>query len=212
MPNMIKKGLSLIEIMIVVTIGVIILLPTINFMVSTQKTAYKGFDKLETLAGSRVIMEKVCRDLKNLCTTKYFGFTRINNPPKVTYVFPSFPVGNLGGTTSTKQNPVNIITYIFDSQKKTLIKSIKVHPALQSLFKDGSSEMLGNNVASFSISRKVMLGASYFDINVKCQSNHPQRKESATHLRTAVRSEFEVLKERHPAWIINRQSQLSLPQ
>ncbi|NLI77667.1 MAG: hypothetical protein GX442_14690 [Candidatus Riflebacteria bacterium] len=205
-----RRGLTLVEVMIVCTIGIILLLPIINFLIMTQKSAYKGLDRLETLAKARIVLEKAQRDLKNFCFNDTTGMTVASTAAAFSAVFPVFPAGNTGPVYTGDENPVNLVTYTFDRAKKTLVRSLKIHPRLAGGF-SAQPETLATNVGQFSIERRVILGQNFYDIRILILPSTPYVKNAPTELRTSVRSEYESRLERHPNFITNRRSVIDLP-
>ncbi|MBF0544150.1 MAG: hypothetical protein HQM08_06945 [Candidatus Riflebacteria bacterium] len=194
----------------VLAVGTMILLPTIDFLINSQKTATKGFEKLEMLKTARLILETVQRDLKALCSGESYSFVPISTPT-VSFSFPVFPTGATGKDYSGDENPVNIVTYAFEPNKKTLTRTIKIHPILANPGQSQIFQVLGTNIASFSICPKEMLKMRYYDVEIACQSSNPLIKESPIILRTAVRSDYESRLQRHPFLITNRKSKISFP-
>ena len=207
---MIDRGMSLIEVLIVLTIGVLLLLPAMNFLIMTQKSSYKGLDRLETLTRARIVLEKAQRDLKNFCYTDAVKMIVATSSSNVVITFPSFPSAFVGGLYTGDENLANLVTYTFDRQKKVLTRSLRCHPRIRS---DSSpqSEILATNVGEFSINRKLMLGQTYYEIRILILPGSVYVKNAPTELRTSVRSDFESRIERHPNFITNRNSVISLP-
>ncbi|MBF0499071.1 MAG: hypothetical protein HQM09_02965 [Candidatus Riflebacteria bacterium] len=204
---MTKSGTTLIELMFVIVIASMIMIPTIDFLISSQRTATKGFGKLETLETTRFILEKVQRDLKVLCSEPGHGFMPIST---TTYSF-TFPVFPSGTGYVGDDIPVNIVSYIFDPAKMTLTRTIKIHPLLAAPAQSFFSKIVATNVASFSICPKEMLSMRYYDIQVLCQSNNPASKQVQIFLRAAVRSDYEARLGRSPFLVTNRRTKLSYP-
>lgn len=154
-------------------------------------------------------MERVQRDLKALCSANSYGFLPIATQTK-TFSFPVFPMLPKEKTFSTEY-PLNVVTYVFDPQAKTLVRKIKYHPTLAPPGQSETSESLGTNVASFSICPKKMLKMRFYDVEIACESGQTNGNEKPIILRTSVRSEFESRLERHPYLISNRQPSFSFP-
>ena len=186
------SAFSLVEMMIVVVVGSLILLPTIHFLITSQKNAGKGFDRLNTLTTARVLMERVRRDLKALCYDKTHGMRFDTFSSQPSFQFPVFPSQNFLANYSGTKNLANLVTYSFDPQKRTLTRTELIHPILRkSPAKKEVKEILGTNISSFSIKDRPFLGMYYYDIEVVCEIPRSLRKET-THLRCAVRSEYET--------------------
>ncbi len=207
---MTRRALSLLEVVIVLTVGVILLLPVVNFLIITQKSAYKGLDRLETLAKARIVIEKTQRDLKNFCFSDTVGLTVASDANRFVAIFPTYPAAYTGAIYGGDENPVNLVTYTFDRARKTLARSVKVHPLLRSGF-PATPEILATNVGNFSIERRVILGQTFYDIRILILPSSAYAKNAPTDLRTSVRSEFEARLERHPHFITNRRSTIDLP-
>jgi|GEM_PF-1713628 len=204
-------GTTLVEAMIVVVIGTLILLPTIRFIVSSGRSASKGFEKLEALDNARFISERVLRDLKALCSGAAYGFIPISASPTFSFSFPVFPIDSSGKEPPDDENPVNLVRYEYDAAKKTLTRTVKYHPLLTESSQTQTSRILGTNVASFSILPREMLGMRFYEVEVACRSGASSRKDSLVFLRTAVRSEYESRLKRHPFLINNRRSKINFP-
>ena len=208
-----QNGLTLIEILLVIILGTMLLLPTLNLLTSVRKNAYKGIDRLESLSTARIILEKVQRDIKQLCYWEKIkktgtkdvlsesGFI-VNGTSEMTeFRFPVFP----GNIAVERQNPINMVTYIFDRKKKSLERKIAVNKSLKGFQKD-SSEIIGKDiVGNFNISRREILSAGVFcyEIEVQCQSSSPILKNKAINLKTSVSSEFECRLMRNRNQILN---------
>lgn len=190
--------------MIVVTIGVMILLPSMSFLTMSQKSAYKGLDRLETLGAARLILEQVQRDLKSSCEGGVDGFVARTQGGKVTYEFPAFPNGPGADVLSPTVNPANRITYVFDPAKKEVSREIVFHSAL-GLSRPRMTRVLAVNVASFTILPTVFLGLPVYEVDILCVPTHPSRQAARTHLRSSVRSEHGVREARH-RWFLNNRS------
>jgi len=199
-----RHGVSLVEVMIVVTIGVMIMLPTLSFLTMSQKTAYKGMDRLETLAAARLIMEQIQRDLKSSCEAGVNGFVAKTQGGKVTYEFPAFPNGPGADVLSPTINPANRITYVYDPARKELSRDIAFHPVL-GLSRARMTRVMASNVASFTILPTVFLGMPVYEIDILCVPTHQSRQAAKTHLRSSVRSEHGVRQARH-RWFLNNRS------
>jgi len=196
--------------MIVCTISVLLLLPVVNFVIVTQKSAYKGMDRLDTLRQARIVIEKVQRDIKNYCYSNTVGMTIASDAAEFDIRFPVFPAGYTGSIYSGDENPVNTALYHFDREKKTLTRTLKVHPLLNSGF-SGQPELLSASVGLFTVERKIMLGMTYYDIRVLILPGSTYAKNAPTNLHTSVRSDFESRIERHPNFITNRRSVINVP-
>lgn len=209
---MAKHGMSLVEIMIVVSVGMMILLPTLTFLSSMQKNANKGFERIESLTTARLITQKVQRDLKTLCFSGTKGFEVKKGPDSFECSFPAFPTECYSFIfTKENLNPVNIVKYLFDKKKKTLVRSLEVHPELAGSSNPSFSEILGKNVEDFFIEKRSLFSLPYYEIVVHCQSQHPLLKKEAAHLCTAVRSKFEISFLENSSQIPNLTSRVVLP-
>lgn len=208
-----RHGVTLVEIMIVLIIGVMLLIPTINMIMSTQRSTFKGYGRLETLTTARIILEKLQRDLKSLCyrnPAEAFVMTKVGKV--TTWTFNAFPTEGFVKPLSGTVNPANLISYRFDEEKKTLVRAVKVHSALLTGYTgpNPAHEILGKNVVLFQIRDRSLFGAIFYDIDIKCQSDHPMQAKEATHLHSAVRSEFEWRLEQNQFQVPNRLSTLDV--
>jgi len=208
---MINRGMSLVETMIVLTLAVLILLPTISFMTMTRKVAYKGMDRLETLTFARRILESAQRDLKAYCWNKTQSFAVDKKANETKYVLPVFPIGQSGLIYQGDDNPVNIVTYSFKPKQKTLTRTLQINGDLLGGSTKTITKVLAKNVASFSISPDMMLGVPYYSISVLCVPSHPDRKSAETHLKGGVCSNFQVRLERNSTNIPNMSFKIDLP-
>lgn len=202
-----QRGVTLIEAMIVLAISTLVFLPTLNFMLSSQNYAYRGYDRLETLSFSRIVIEKVRRDLKAYCYDPTHRFQVDGTGAQIS--FPVFPTDHLDEIPTTdRTRPIaNQVTYRFDAARKTLIRKVKYHPRIaQALGKTENTETLAKNVVIFNIRPRVFAKQAFFDVEVKCESLHPKRQLENTHLRASVRSMFVSALERHPFQVPNRLS------
>lgn len=207
---MTRHAVSFIELMVVIVIGTLILLPTIDFIVSVRRSATKGFDKLETLDSARFIMEKVQRDLRSLCSGPMNGFIPLGTDT-IEFSFPTFPA-HLSLNPSGELNvPVNVVSYIFDPKGRTLTRKLRYHPDLAKPGSEEGSQVIGQNVASFTICPKEILSVRFFDIELVCMPRNPKANDARIILRTAVCSDFETRLKRHPFHNPNRHSKLSFP-
>ncbi len=206
-----SRGMTLVETLIVAALGVMILLPLMNFMLFSQKSATKGFDRIETLSAARLILEQVQRDLKALCFDDSSRFLTASDTQTVSYSFPAFPGAGSGPAYSGSANPVNLIEYSYEPGKRELKRTVTFNSLLPGAPKKPRVAVLAKNVVEFSISPAKFLGSTCYDIVVKCQSSMPKPMEAATKLRTSVRSEYQGRLQRHPNWIINRRTQIKLP-
>ena len=197
------------EVLVVAALTALILGPIISMLVSSQQSAKTGYDRLEMLGRARFIMERVHRDLKALCSANSYGFLPIATQTR-TFSFPVFPAVAKDRTFSTDY-PLNIVTYIFDPQKKTLVRTVKVHPMLAGGGVTELSDQLGTQVASFTICPKKMLNMRYYDVELTCESLDPERPEFPITPRTAVRSEYESRLQRHPYVQPNLRPEFSFP-
>ncbi len=204
------RGITLVEMIIVVTIALLLMIPITQLINRYRYSAFKGVDKLESLDTSRFILEQCVRDIKSLCFDAP-GQVLIATAPDVNlYRFPVFPGQEFGLGLRNASNPVNIVTYKFDPEKRTLTRSLKYHPLLAGAGPTTKSEILGTTVASFSIAFLHLWEMNFYRIRVKCISPHPLRKETVE-LQTAVRSEFESTLSRHYYQVPNRSSWLEFP-
>ncbi len=204
-----NSGLTLIELLVVLAIGSVILVPLISLLVSTQKNAYKGFDRLESLSTARIILEKAIRDLRMLCFRDGVPAMRLNVTDKVEEI--SFAVFPPPGKIPEFRNPVNLVRYTFNKETKQLSRTLQVHDLLKGSLGAGYTEVLGQAVVHFSIRRRMMFEMPCYEVEVKSESNHPQRKETAVYLKSSTRSEFESRLIRHRYFISNRVSVPELP-
>ncbi|MBF0406493.1 MAG: hypothetical protein HQM10_04015 [Candidatus Riflebacteria bacterium] len=206
----IRKGMNLVEISIVILIGILMFLPMTKFWFMSQKQAVKGFDRLETLTTARIVLEKVQRDMKAYCFTPAKKFSKPSDgqfefliSPGVEYVKASNPDGKIA---------LNGVKYTFDKAKGTLLRTLKYHSRYHAVAgKTQTSELVGRNIASFSINLNSLFKLNYFDIEVLCKSPHPLRGTENTHLRTAVRSDFECRLARHLFQIPNLKTEFLEP-
>ncbi len=208
-----KSGVTLVEIMIVLIIGVLLLIPTINMIMSTQRSTFKGYGRLETLTTARIILEKVQRDLKNLCYSNSAEAFIVTKTGKVTtWTFNTFPTEGFAKTLPGTVNPANLVTYRYDEEKKTLVRTVKIHSALMADYTgpNPAHEILGKNVVLFQIKDRTLFGSIFYDIDIKCQSDHPMQAREATHLHSAARSEFEWRLEQNQYQVPNRQSTIDV--
>jgi len=206
-------GVTLVEIMIVLIIGVMLLIPTINMIMSTQRSTFKGYGRLETLTTARIILEKVQRDLKALCYSKSAEVFIVTKTGKITtWTFNAFPTEGFVKTLPGTVNPANLITYRFDEEKKTLVRAVKIHNDLLTGYTgpNPAHEILGKNVVLFQIKDRSLFGSIFYDIDIKCQSDHPMQAKEATHLHSAARSEFEWRLEQNQYQVPNRQSTIDV--
>ncbi len=206
-----RRATTLVEVMMVFILGTLILLPVIRFIVSSGKSATKGFEKLEALDSARFITERVQRDLKALCSGASNGFVPVSASPTFSFSFPIFPSGSSTKEPPENENPVNLVTYVFDSGKKTLTRIVKFHSLLAEPSQSISSHIIGKNVASFSILAREFLGMRFYDVEVTCRPGASSKKENQVFLRTAVLSEFETRLKRHPFQVNNRLPKISFP-
>jgi hypothetical protein len=205
-----ERAITLIEMVIVVAIALVLLIPISQMINRYRYSAYKGVDKLESLDTARFILEQCTRDLKTLCYDKDGQVLIASGSDKDQYRFPIFPGQEFGLGMRSASNPVNLITYKFDPKKLTLVRTEKIHPLLSGKNQGTKTDLLGSNVASFSISYLKLWDMNFFRIRVKCKSLHPQRHE-VVELQTAVRSEYESCLERHLSQVPNRTAWLELP-
>ena len=206
-----QRGITLVEIMMVLIIGVLLLIPTINMIMSTQRNTFKGYGRLETLTTARIILEKVQRDLKALCFSDPSQAFVVTKSGKVTtYTFNTFPTEGFVQPVAGTNNPANLVSYRFDEEKKTLVRGVKIHSALLSGYSgpNPAHEILGKNVVQFTLKDRLLFGAIFYDIDIKCQSDHPMQAKEATHLHSAARSEFEWRLEQNQFQVPNRLSNL----
>ena len=191
--------MTLIEVLVVVFISVLLIISLVRFFISTQRTAHHGLDRLESLTVSRIALESVARDLKLLCFNDRIGFSAQTTGPTRRWVFPLFagrPPDNRG------VNPVNKVVYEYDSRAKTLKRTLLVNQLLRGR-QEGFDRVIAGNVEDFQIIRRDLFSYPSYVVEIKCQTPHPQRKKTAVHLRTEVRSEFEMRLYRHRYQISN---------
>jgi Tfp pilus assembly protein PilW len=205
-----RAGLSLIEVMIVMAVAMLILLPTVNFMLLSQRSAYKGMDRLESLASARMIIEQVQRDLKALCFDQSTGFTQARTGSREITTFPIFPATHLATLPDSARNPANLIRYTFDEDARTLIRQEFVNPLLNPP-QSTITKRLGTNVASFTIQSVTMFGFTAYEIAVCCEPSPEHRRAARTVLRSSARSEFQTRLERNSSFITNRASVVTIP-
>ncbi|MBF0547047.1 MAG: hypothetical protein HQM08_21580 [Candidatus Riflebacteria bacterium] len=210
--NKLKKGMNLVEVAVVLVIASLMFLPMTRFWFMSQKSAVKGFERLETLTTARIILEKVQRDLKTYCFSSSNRFTQSPNGTYQFLVFPGVEYVKASPSSPDGKVPLNSITYTFDSNKRTLVRTLLYNSRYQSITgKSQISEVVGQNVASFSINLYSLFKVGFFDIDVFCQSFNPSRRTESTHLRTAVRSDYECRLARHLFQIPNMKSELLQP-
>ncbi|HNW35260.1 MAG TPA: prepilin-type N-terminal cleavage/methylation domain-containing protein [Candidatus Ozemobacteraceae bacterium] len=199
------RGVTLLEMMIVTVIGVMLLIPTIDFMVISRKSAYQGLDRLDTLASARLVIEQIQRDVKALCFNDSYGYSVAKSPQKTVWQFPVFPVMDLASRPSGGENYANWVRYVYEPEKRTIIRQEIRHPQLHAA-EAQVSRVLATNVGAFSLERKAMFGLDAFDVEITCVPLHPARQNARTRLRTAIRSEFLSRLERNARLISNRRS------
>jgi competence protein ComGC len=211
-----RSGVSLVEILMVLMLGTMLLMAVVDLITITRKSAYKGFDKLENLTAARIILEKVQRDVKRLCYSGLIrktpqgdvleeqGLQMTETPETVKYRFPVFPLAN----PVDRKNPVNMVTYTFHRQQKTLIRQEIVNSLIKPVQAD-TRETLGEGlVLDFRLTRREIFrpGDFCYEIEVKCQGKIPGLKNRPVHLKTSMNSEFECRRRRNPQQIINQAS------
>ncbi len=204
-----RRGVSLIEAMIVLAIGTMILLPTINFMISSRNYAYRGYDRIESLSFARIIVEKVRRDLKAACYDRGHDFT--TDAARRSFSFFTFPTEEIGAVAmlDRARPPANRVTYTFDPTRRTLTRSVKAHPRVAGgTVRTVRSDVVARNVVVFNLRKRWLFGGAFYEIEVKCESSHPSRKLESTHLHASVRPAFATAIDRHPFQIPNRLSVL----
>ncbi|MBF0546794.1 MAG: prepilin-type N-terminal cleavage/methylation domain-containing protein [Candidatus Riflebacteria bacterium] len=215
--NLFKKtikysGMTLIEVMVVTVILVILLLPMSHFLILYQESFAKGYERLNTLTTARLILEQVSRDVKIHC---FRNNQRFSNPQPGVYEFLIFPGAeylHLIGPLGDGKIPLNLVRYYFDANNKTLVRTVKYHPRLQPFVGQTEvNEIIGKDVDSFSIDVKSLYKINFFNIDVTCRSLNPSRKTEVTHLRTAVRSEFECRLWRNRYQVPNLKSEFLSP-
>ena len=205
-----KAGLTLVEIMVVLCISIIIMIPTMNFLVGTTKWSYKGYDRLVNLNTARFILEKCSRDLKFFCGNASFPAILVQTDGDVqTYVFPVFPNEGYGVELETASNPVNFVAYTFDPKMQTLHRRVITQKQMIGTNLPERTQELGKNVMEFCISALPLWG-NFCQIRVKCQGSHPQREE-IVELQTAVRSVFGTRSFHHYFQVPNEFSSLDFP-
>lgn len=200
-----RRGFTLVEMMIVTVIGILLLIPTIDFMVVSRKSAYQGLERLDMLASARLVIEQIQRDVKSLCFNDSYGYSMTESPGKIVWQFPVFPVMDLGPRPPGGENYANWVIYVYEPEKRTIIRQEIRHPQL-SASEPRTSRLLAANVTAFSLERKKMLGLDAFDVEIECSPEHPGRQKARTRFRMAVRSEFLSRLERNPYLVSNRRS------
>ncbi|HEY9070380.1 MAG TPA: hypothetical protein VIV61_08975 [Candidatus Ozemobacteraceae bacterium] len=204
-----RRGITLVEMMIVTVIGVLLLIPTIDFLVMSRKSAYQGLERLDTLASARLVLEQIQRDVKSLCFNDSYGYSVARSADRTVWQFPVFPAGDLKSRPPGGENYACWVRYIYEPAKRTIVRQEVRHPALHAP-EAQVSRVLATNVGAFSFERKAMFGLDAFDIDITCVPAHPGRQQVRTRLRTAVRSEFLARLERNPAQISNRRSPVDI--
>ncbi|HNV72118.1 MAG TPA: hypothetical protein PKO06_20595, partial [Candidatus Ozemobacteraceae bacterium] len=107
--------------------------------------------------------------------------------------------------------PVNIVHYVFDPEARTLTRKVRTHPSLATSGSDTESQVIGQNIASFSICPREIFSVRFFDIELSCMPRNPKANDTRIVLRSAVCSDFETRLKRHPYHSPNRRSRLSFP-
>jgi hypothetical protein len=205
-----RFGVTTIELLVVTTIAILLLLPTLDFLLSSRKSASKGFEMLETLDAARMVLERVQRDLRALYSGPMHGFVP-QASETVAYSFPAFPSGAAGLEPGGDTIPLNQVTYVFDPRDGTLTRSVRWHPDLRRFRSGDDTQVIARNVASFSICPQELLTIRYYDVQVVCSSRGRGGKSIPITLRTAVCSDFESRLKRHPFHPPNRRTIFSPP-
>lgn len=200
-----RRAFTLIEMMIVTIIGVLLLIPVVDFMVMSRKSAYQGLERLDTLASARIVIEQVQRDIKSFCFNDSWGYSKTESGQTAEWQFPVFPIMDLGARPPEGDNYANWVRYVYEPGKRTILRQEIRHPQLNAA-EPRTSRLLAGNVTFFSLERKKMFGLDAFDVEIECSPEHSGRQKAHTRLRMAVRSEFLSRLERNPNLISNRRS------
>ncbi len=205
-----RKGFTLVEVMVVIAIGILILIPTINFLVGTTKLSFKGYDRLDNLNTARLIMTRSARDLKFLCVGASFPALIFKSDKESTsFVFPSFPSEGPGMELEADLNPVNIIVYSHIHSTGQLIRTVFPHPKMVGEGSQPRMHELGRNVIGFAITGQPFWGG-VFQIRVLCAGLHPQRLEPVE-LQTSVRPIFATRALQHQFQVPNIDARPDFP-
>lgn len=200
-----RRAFTLIEMMIVTIVGVLLLVPIVDFMVISRKSAYQGLERLDTLASARIVIEQIQRDIKSFCFNDSYGYSKTDSTQTTEWQFPVFPIMDLGSRPPGGENYANWVRYVYEPGKRTIVRQEIRHPQLGAV-EPRTSRILAANVTFFSLERKKMFGLDAFDVEIECSPEHPGRQKARTRLRMAVRSEFLSRLERNPNLISNRRS------
>lgn len=195
------------EIIVVVAICILLLVPAFSFFRSARQTTNRGQSRLATLDEARYILERIRRDLKVLCFSNHSSQVDMGKTGAGDFSFPIFPLEPGITANEEARNAVNRVFYRFDRDRKTLTRTVQMHPALvKGDIAAQSSLVLGKGVEHFSIEFKSLFGRNLYDVHVRCVQASGAGDREETHLRTLVRSDFESRLERHLFQIPNRMS------